>query len=100
MERPDGGCDESERQPVLPRRKRFVFGTNVTLRPDMYATVNYTEFTTNNANPLGLTQGNIVGRFLTTGTHYRSKAGYEFGFSFAPWKYTDKLPARWGSTQP
>ena len=80
----------------FPDSSVWVLGTNVTIDPASYATLNYTEFTTDNPNPLGLPQGNVTGRFFTTGYHWRSKAGYEIGFSFVPWKFTDKVFNQWG----
>lgn len=80
----------------FPDSSVYVLGSNLTLNPSTYATLNYTEFVTDNPNPLGLPQGNVRGRFFTTGFHYRGKEGYEIGLSFVPWKFTDKVFSQWG----
>jgi len=80
----------------FPDSSVYVLGTNLTFNPLAYATINYTEFFTDNPNPLGLAQGNVRAQFLTTGFHVRSKQGYELGLSLVPWKFTDKLFNQWG----
>lgn len=80
----------------FPDAGMWVIGANVNVNPDLWWNLNYSEFFNDNANPLALPAGNVRGRFLTAGVHYRAKAGYEIGLSFAPWKYTDNLYAQTG----
>lgn len=51
----------------------------------------YTDFTTNNDNPLLLPDGNTQGRFLTFHLRYRLPNGSEWVLTVAPWRYRDRV---------
>lgn len=75
----------------LPDSTTFVLGANWNLTPNAYATLNYTEFLTNNDNPLSLADGNVRGRFFTGSFRYKAHKNLEFDLTYAPWTYTDRL---------
>jgi len=75
----------------FPDGTTFTTGTNWTMDEHTYLSANYTLFNTNNDNPLGLPGGNVRGNFFSGSVHYKSPSGYEFGLTFAPWQYSDRL---------
>jgi hypothetical protein len=80
----------------FPDATTFLLGANWTINDFSYASASYTQVLADNANPLGLPDGNIRTSLLTASFNYKAPMGLEFGITFAPWHYTDRLTAARG----
>lgn len=75
----------------VPNSRVTTIGLNWAVDRRTFLSVAFTDFVTNNDNPLLLRDGNYQGRFLTASLRYRFPAGYEIALTFAPWRYRDRV---------
>jgi hypothetical protein len=82
----------------LPTLNRFVpnsrvstvgFNWNINSRATISAS--YTNFVTDNDNPLLLRDGNTEGRFFTANLSYSLPQDYQLTLTIAPWSYRDQV---------
>jgi predicted porin len=78
----------------FPSGRVFSLGVNWTTKPNTWWSAGYTDFTTDNDNPLLLRDGNVKGRFFTLSVNHRTKSGNEFGLTYAPWRYEDSVASQ------
>jgi hypothetical protein len=78
----------------FPSGRVFSLGLNWTTQPNTWWSAGYTDFTTDNDNPLLLRGGNVKGRFFTLSVKHRTKSGNEFGLTYAPWSYEDSVASQ------
>jgi hypothetical protein len=92
----DGTSAQSEitAQPVLdlffPASKTVAAGLNWVVDERTSMTVTFNSFSTSNANPLGLPDGNVQARFITATLRRPLPRDYELVLTFAPWRYVDR----------
>ncbi len=75
----------------VPNSRVTTIGLNWAVDKRTFLSAAFTEFVTNNDNPLLLRDGNYRGRFLTASLRYRFPAGYEIALTVAPWHYRDRV---------
>ncbi len=75
----------------VPNSRATTIGLSWVIDKRTFLSAAFTEFVTNNDNPLLLRDGNYRGRFLTTSLRYRFPAGYEVALTVAPWRYRDRV---------
>lgn len=91
-----GPGDATDLGRYLPDGSINVFGISWAKDARTQISLDYSQFVTNNDNPLLLPEGNVRGSFLTTSYRYRLPAGHEVSFSYAPWHFEDHVDSRWG----
>jgi hypothetical protein len=74
-----------------PNNTLIVAGFGWTITPNDYLWAAYTDFRTQNDNPLLLRDGNVRGRFLTLNFRHQLPRGAEVGLTIAPWNYRDRV---------
>ncbi|KXK14373.1 MAG: hypothetical protein QY327_04345 [Fimbriimonadaceae bacterium] len=75
----------------FPDSRATTFGVNWIVDDQTNLSASYTFLATDNDNPLSLRDGNYVGDYLSLSLLRRMPNGDEFGLSFAPWRYSDKI---------
>jgi hypothetical protein len=75
----------------IPNSRVTVLGVSWALTDQVFLLASYTDFTTDNDNPLREKDGNYAGRFLTMNLRYRFPAGHELRLTVAPWLYRDRI---------
>lgn len=75
----------------VPNSRATTVGLSWAIDKRTFLSAAFTEFVTNNDNPLLLRDGNYRGRFLTTSLRYRFPAGHEIVLTVAPWRYRDRV---------
>lgn len=88
--------DPFELKTFFPKSKTLSFGMNWAAREDTFLSATFTEFVTDNDNPLNLSDGNVHGRTFTASLRHRDPRGNEYTFTIAPWRYEDKLLKQMG----
>jgi hypothetical protein len=74
-----------------PDSTAVTLGANWIIDPVTYLSANFTNFQTQNANPLQERDGNTRGTFFTLNARRRLASGNEIGLIVAPWYYRDRL---------
>ena len=81
--------------PVLdnfaPNNSVFVAGLTWFADKGTYVWCNYTDYSSDNDNPIRLLNGNSHARYLTMTVEHRFPAGYGLSLTFAPWVYKDAV---------
>jgi hypothetical protein len=75
----------------IPSSRVTVLGISWALTDQVFLLASYTDFTTDNDNPLREKDGNFTGRYLTMNLRYRFPAGHELNLTIAPWLYRDSV---------
>ncbi len=75
----------------VPNSRVTTLGLSWAIDRRTFLSAAFTEYTTQNDNPLLLREGNYRGRFLTATLRYRFPIGYEIALTVAPWRYRDHV---------
>ena len=75
----------------FPKSKTLVLGANWAAKEDTFLSGSFTEFLTDNDNPLNLPDGNIHGKSFNASIRHRMKDGNEYSITVSPWRYDDKM---------
>jgi hypothetical protein len=75
----------------VPNSRVSTVGFNWNLNSRATISASYTNFVTDNDNPLLLRDGNTEGRFFTANFSYRLPSDYELTLTIAPWSYRDAV---------
>ena len=78
----------------FPNSRVGTIGLNWTIDARTQLSLTYTNFVTDNDNPLLLRDGNTEGRFLTANLTYLLPSDYQLTVTIAPWVYRDQVD-RW-----
>jgi len=74
-----------------PDSAAITLGANWVIDSATYVSANFTNYRTENDNPLQERDGNIRGTFFTLNARRRLASGNEIGLIIAPWYYRDRL---------
>lgn len=88
--------DPFELKLFFPQSTTFSCGLNWATSQNTFLSIAFTEFATDNDNPLNLQDGNVHGRTLSTTLRHRASSGNEFSITVAPWRYNDKMFSQLG----
>lgn len=75
----------------VPNSRVSTVGINWTIDPRTRLSLSYTNFVTDNDNPLLLQDANTEGRFLTANLSLRLPSDWELTLTVAPWTYRDEV---------
>ncbi|GBC96674.1 hypothetical protein HRbin16_02483 [bacterium HR16] len=75
----------------VPNSRVSTVGFNWNINSRATISASYTNFVTDNDNPLLLRDGNTEGRFFTANLSYRLPSDYELTLTIAPWSYRDEV---------
>lgn len=75
----------------VPNSRVSTIGFNWNINSRATISASYTNFVTDNDNPLLLRDGNTEGRFFTANISYRLPSDYELTLTIAPWSYRDEV---------
>lgn len=82
----------------FPSGRVITTGLSWAVRPSTWVSASFTDFTTDNDNPLFLPDGNVTGRFFTINLKHRTASGNEYGLVFAPWSFDDSVTSQMNYT--
>lgn len=75
----------------IPNSRVGTVGFNWTIDARTALSASYTNFVTDNDNPLLLRDANTDGRFFTANLSYRLPSDYQLTLTIAPWSYRDEV---------
>lgn len=75
----------------VPNSRVSTVGINWNIDSRATLSLSYTNFVTDNDNPLLLRDANTEGRFFTANLNYRLPSGHELTLTIAPWIYRDEV---------
>lgn len=75
----------------VPNSRVSTVGLNWNIDSRATLSLSYTNFVTDNDNPLLLRDANTEGRFFTANLTYQLPSGYEITLTVAPWSYRDEV---------
>ncbi len=75
----------------VPNSRVSTVGLNWSINSRATLSASFTNFVTDNDNPLLLRDGNTEGRFFTANISYRLPSDYELTLTIAPWSYRDEV---------
>lgn len=75
----------------VPNSRVGTVGLNWSINSKATLSLSYTNFVTDNDNPLLLRDANTEGRFFTANLNYQLPSGYELTLTIAPWSYRDRV---------
>jgi hypothetical protein len=87
----NGNPDQPDLDSFAPDSSIAVIGLNWALSPRAFLSVSYTDFSTDNDNPLLLREGNTHGKFWMLNGRYQFPNGTELGLVVAPWAFRDQV---------